>query len=378
MPGGQSPFPGTTSPRDRDQMQVPRMERPIFLSGKVVLDDGTPPPEPVTIERICNGIARPEGYTDSKGRFSFQLGQNAGVFQDASVSNADGIGPFGGNQGSMGNMGGMGGMRGGISERDLMGCELRASLPGFRSEVVNLAGRRVMDNPDVGTIVLKRLANVEGLTFSATSSFAPKEARKAFDKGRDSIKKKKWADAQKNLEKATQIYPKYAVAWNDLGQVYEQQDELEQARNAYAQALAADSKFVTPYMHLALMSVREQKWDEVADTTDRVLHLNPFDFSVAYFYNAVANLNLGRLDAAERSAREVVKLDSRNRMPKAQHLLGVILAQKRDYRGASEHMKRYLELAPDAPDAESVRAQLGEVDMFLGAQTAVQAEQAQQ
>ena len=32
---------------------------------------GTPPPERVLIERIWNGRVRPEGYTDSKGNFSF-------------------------------------------------------------------------------------------------------------------------------------------------------------------------------------------------------------------------------------------------------------------------------------------------------------------
>ena len=41
------------------------------------MDDGTAPPDSVVIERNCNGYARNEGYTDSKGNFSFQLGQNS-------------------------------------------------------------------------------------------------------------------------------------------------------------------------------------------------------------------------------------------------------------------------------------------------------------
>jgi hypothetical protein len=66
---------------------------------------------------------------------------------------------------------------------DLIGCEIRAALPGFRSDLVNLIGRRSFDNPDVGTIVLHRLGNVEGTTISVTSLRAPKDARKAFEKG---------------------------------------------------------------------------------------------------------------------------------------------------------------------------------------------------
>src|SRR5512134_821096 len=66
-------------PQQGEQQQQPtfqEMRRPVFLTGKVIMEDGTPPPDSVTIERMCNGLARPEGYTDSKGRFSIELGRN--------------------------------------------------------------------------------------------------------------------------------------------------------------------------------------------------------------------------------------------------------------------------------------------------------------
>src|SRR5262245_19909823 len=88
---GRNPFPGNnpTQQNPNDQMNhFPEQQRPIFLSGKVMLDDGTPPPDSVVIERVCNGNPRAEAYTDSKGRFSFQLGQNHGMMQDASMSSS--------------------------------------------------------------------------------------------------------------------------------------------------------------------------------------------------------------------------------------------------------------------------------------------------
>ena len=51
------------------------MPRPIFLSGRVLFDDGSKPSRDIVIQRVCMGNPRPEGYTDSKGHFSFQLGQ---------------------------------------------------------------------------------------------------------------------------------------------------------------------------------------------------------------------------------------------------------------------------------------------------------------
>jgi tetratricopeptide (TPR) repeat protein len=336
---------------------------PVFLSGKVMVDDGTPPPEPATIERICNGgQPRPEGYTDSKGRFSIQLGQNQAMMPDASTGGFDNNDPFS----SRSSIPGMGGQRG-ISERDLMGCEIRASLPGYRSQVVQLSGRRFLDNPDVGTIVLKRLGKVEGYTTSLTSMAAPKDAKKSYEKAINALKKNKEAEGQKELEKAVELYPKYAAAWFDLGTVYERNKRVEDARNAYAKSLEADPKFIKPYMQLAGLAAREQKWQEVADSTDRVIKLNPFDYPGAYFYNSVAHYNLQNIDAAEKSAREGLKQDESHRIPKLAHILGVILAQKNDLTGAAENMKAYLQFAPNATDAEQVRKQLSEVERLSSA-----------
>jgi tetratricopeptide (TPR) repeat protein len=367
-----SPLPGS---RDRqqtpqigqeDRTPFPEIRRPVFLSGKVVMDDGTPPPDSVVIERVCNGVPRPEGYTDSKGRFSIQLGQNAHMVADASVGGSDpGFGmPTTGTSRSQDSR--MNDSFGGISHRDLIGCELRASLPGYRSDVVMLSGRRMFDNPDVGTIILHRLGNVEGTTISFTSLQAPKESRKAYDKGRQRMSKKKWADGQKEFEKAVNIYPEYAAAWFELGRSLEQQDKINEAREAYQKALASDGKFVNPYLQLAALSARENKWQEVVDTTNRVVKLNPFDFPGAYFFNSIANYNLKNLDAAESSAREALKVDKNHRYPKIEHLLGVILAQKGDFSGAAEHMKGYLKLVPDATDADVVKKQVAELEGLMG------------
>lgn len=357
--------------RERERQRQPfpsEMPRPIYLSGRVLMEDGTPPPEPVIIESVCNGIARQQAYTDSKGRFSFQWGQNTHLMMDASTSTFDSQMPMG----AGGSMGGLGDTRGGMGPvgrgvaGNLMGCELRASLAGYRSDLLSLAGRRPLDNPDVGVIVLRRLGNVEGTTISITSLEAPKDAKKAYEKGVEAFKKKKWADAQKNLEKAVQIYPKYAAAWFELGQVYHEQKNVEQARAAYEKSLEADPKFLKPYMQMAVISANEGKWEDVERYTAELLRLDPFDFPPAYFYNSVANFNLRRYDTAERSAREGIKLDTQNQLPKMQHVLGIILANKRDYVGAAQYLRGYLQHAPNAQDADLVRRQLTEIERFAG------------
>jgi len=334
----------------------------------VLLEDGTPPTESVVIERVCSGSPHSEGYTDSRGYFSIQLGgRNSGVLHDASedmtgfsgASRGGASDPFGG-----GGFGQTGGMRSGGMGADnrFIDCELRARLVGFRSQTVSLANRRPMDPPDVGTILLHRLTPTEGTTISASSLAAPKDAKKAYDKGLDALKKKKTEDAVKNFEKAVEIYPKYAAAWFELGRFHGARGDAAMARGDFQEALKADPKFVSPYMELAVMEWKAEKWQDVADLTEKVVKLDSFDYPQAYFLNALSNYYLKNFDVAEKSAREAVRLDTRKQYLTTIRLLGVILAQKEDYTGATEQLKSYLQLAPQASNAAVVRNQLTQLE----------------
>jgi tetratricopeptide (TPR) repeat protein len=350
--------PSTTNPADSFPQDT---QRPIYLTGKVILEDGTPPLDSVTIERVCNGVVRPEGYTDSKGHFAIQLGQNAFVFADASIgSNTD----FGSQSGGGGTFNPMGG---GIRERDLFACEIRASLVGYRSDVISLAGRRLMDRPEVGMIVLHRYANVPGTTISLTSLAAPKDAVKAFDKGREAVRKAKWAEARTQFEKAVQGYPKYAAAWYVLGRTLEQLKDSAGAGEAYQQALSADERYLPPYIQLAVIAVEKRDWSAVVARTDQVVKLDPVNFPGVYLFNAVGQFNMKNLEAALKSAREAVRLDTAHRFPDANHVLGMILAGRGDFEGAAENLKIYLQLAPNGAEAQMAKDQLARIEQLAQA-----------
>ena len=112
----------------------------------------------------------------------------------------------------------------------------------------------------------------------------------------------------------------------------------------------------------AIASLRAGKWQEAADLSDRVVRLKPVEYPSAYYLNAMANLQTGNLEAAEKSAREAVRLDGEHRNPRTSYVLGLILAQKQDFKEAAELLKVYLNALPNAPDAETVRKQLAEIE----------------
>src|SRR5262249_6745394 len=149
------------------------------------------------------------------------------------------------------------------------------------------------DNPDVGVILLHRILPTEGgSTVAASSLAAPKDAKKAYEKALDSLKKRKTEDAVKSLEKAVEVYPGYAAAWCELGRVRAGQGQAEMARKSFDEAIKADPKFVPPLLEIAIMEIQAKRWKEVGEVTDRIVKLDSFDYPQAYFFNAIANYNL--------------------------------------------------------------------------------------
>jgi Tfp pilus assembly protein PilF len=317
--------------------------RSVFISGKVILQGGGPSGR-VAIERICNGMARREGYTNSKGNFQFELGRNS-MERDASQADSDRmvsnknarIPPSGG------------------SEIRFDDCDLRASMSGFISTTVPMRVYAGSSQIEVGTIVLTRMGTADGPTVSVNTMTIPKDARDAFDRGRKAGTEKKFDEAVTELNKAVGIFPQYAAAWSLLGEVHRLQNQFEPAKTEYAKALAADPKFVSPYFGLAAMAVVENKWTDAAQFTDQLIQLNSSAYPLAYFFNAAANLNLGKLDAAELSARKFQQMDKAHTRPDIALLLANILTGKHQYAEAAQLYRDYLALKPDAPNAEALK-----------------------
>jgi tetratricopeptide (TPR) repeat protein len=374
-----TPNPTPSAPANRtppsslpDNTRVqPGEEMVMFLSGRVATTDGTPIPNDLLIERICNNRVRQQVYPYSKGDFTMHLGSRTAYYGDVTVDHTSEINAARKDADQ------------GIPRHELLNCELRASAPGFRPTVVGLAGLDTMaQSMDVGLLIVRRNGKVEGMTLSAIPYKAPKEARKAYEKGLDSMKSGKLADAQRHFEKAVGSYPQFADAWFQLGKVLEKENQRDAAGKAYAQAATVDSRFARPFLSLAALAFASGKWSEVLDLTRHVLDLDPYrhsgitgyvldldplDYAEVYFYDAFANYQLKRFEEAEKGALRVERLDLRPRFPQVHLLLAELSARKGNYANAITETKLYLELLPDAPNASRLRERLSEYESLNGA-----------
>ena len=155
--GGKPPSTGNVPNISNPNLATPDMTpRSFFLSGKVRVDDGSLLTEAATIQSICSGRIRTEGYTDSKGHFSFEvsnLKENRVTGSEQAIDSAEtqrGLA-----QSLPGSMQNLGTDR----LRDFWrNCQLQAVLPGFSSQVIEVARQPLeLGMTDVGTIVLHRL-----------------------------------------------------------------------------------------------------------------------------------------------------------------------------------------------------------------------------
>jgi tetratricopeptide (TPR) repeat protein len=198
------------------------------------------------------------------------------------------------------------------------------------------------------------MGDAKGTTISMTSMSAPKDAMHAYEKAEKEMSAKP-DEAEKSLNKAVKIYPQFAAAWTLLGDLHRQRNEFDTARADYAQAIAADSQFVNPTYGMAMVAMQEKKWDEAIQLTDQVTKLNAFAFPLAYFFNAAANYNAQKFDAAEDSAKKFKALDTQRTRPDVCILLSHLYSRKEDYVGAAKEIRDYLATAPNAPEAENLK-----------------------
>jgi Tfp pilus assembly protein PilF len=352
------PSPTTTAATTPNVTNPANDSRQIFISGRVMMADGSPVPTSVTIQRVCGGNPRSVAYTTGNGSFSFQWGQTQGVIQDASESAGRRMG-----------MGSSTGASGG-SGPSTIGCELRANLAGYRSDVVNLTNRTALDNNDVGIIVLHNLSRSEGNTVSTSSLLAPKGAKKSYERGLLALQQNKTDLAAKDFEKAVTEYPKYADAWLSLGQLRRQQGREDSARTALMKSSEADPKLLAPVLELGFLTAKQGKWEETEGFLNRAVKIAPTGYPVAWYTLAVANYNLKKYDDAEKNVRRALQYDPQHGLPREQYLLGKILREKQDYAGAAAALAAFVRLAPAEPDTAEVRAEIGELRKLQGEQAA--------
>ena len=327
-------------------LSAPDTSQPAFVSGGVKMADGSPVPPETRVHMNCGGLPRASDYVNPKGEFDLDLEGGSQGVQDATRASA-----------------GVSGMqeRNELGMLNLSGCVVFAELPGHTSNEIALAMHSTLDSPDVGELVLTRQEGVTGATVSATSLEAPKKAAKNYQKALEESQRKdpKLEKIVGMLESAVKEYPKYAAAWNMLGELRMKLGLQDQALAAYENAVAADPDFITPYPGLLRLVAASGDMERAAAIGKKALELNP-NMDDVRFYMCAAQLRAGQNEGAIATANEMIDRGAATRFPQAYQLRGAALANTGQYQAAADDFRKFLEADPNATASDRIKAQLKE------------------
>ncbi len=309
------------------------------LLGKVVVEDELLPWDPIVVTVACDGKAAYTAETDSKGNFAILPSRISGELSQL-----------------------------GDRERQMKvhfeGCTLQGALAGFSSSTLTITERNLRDTPQVGTITLTRAFAARGTAMSATSKSAPAGAAQHWSKAGEEMLADKPDRAQKELEEAVRAYPGFAEAWYRLGTL-QLTSNPRKAQVCLRKAAAADPAFVPPFEQLAGVEMQESDWPGALASVAHYLQLDPSGTMHIWYYSALANLQVGNLDAAENSATKLLALDPLHNIRNGEQLLAVILARRADYADALAHLRHCLSYISEGPNAELLRAQIAQLEKHV-------------
>ncbi|MDZ7613320.1 MAG: tetratricopeptide repeat protein [Flavobacteriaceae bacterium] len=124
-----------------------------------------------------------------------------------------------------------------------------------KSGIKDIASSGNSDNPVIDTKTYSAIENelIKNCTALKSISFTVEQspeqtssqnilAQLAYDDGMDYLEDKNYKDAISKFKKATELDPKFAYAWDNLGISYRSNDQLDLALQAYGKSLEVNPK----------------------------------------------------------------------------------------------------------------------------------------
>src|SRR6185312_7699620 len=288
----------------------------------VTMEDGTPPPFSVAIERVCSDTqgSAPGPLTNKKGVWIWRID----------------IDPF--------------------ASRS---CVFRATHAGYMSTTLDASNINITSRATQITVppIIIMAASTDPSSINVSEDNIPGKAKGSFKKAMKELDASQFEQAAEDLTAAVTASPKFADGWHALGIVDMRLHKDKEAGDAFNRAVESDPKQLTHYVMLTRVCIRTKDWDCAAKTSDTVIKIDTkHAYPEAYLHRAVAKYGLKDLPGAEESVNEAIKLDPKNKRPREEYVLGRILEAKGDTAGAKEHFTKYLTLDAAPTDADAVKA----------------------
>ena len=209
----------------------------------------------------------------------------------------------------------------------------------------------------------ERYTRDDEYTISASQLTVPDRARREYRRAVDRLEKHDVARALEHLEKAVELAPQFAAAWNYLGTIAYHSGDYRQAEEHFREALEQDVAAYSPLVNLGGALLSQGRVAEALPVNERAVQARPDD-ALAHSQLGQCYLALGQLEDAERHLRQAKALDPRH-FSFPQLVLAELYQQRRDGAALTHELEEFLKYHPDSDRVSQItdwlnRIQAGE------------------
>jgi tetratricopeptide (TPR) repeat protein len=185
-----------------------------------------------------------------------------------------------------------------------------------------------------------------GAVTSAAELRVPADAKKAFHKGMEAWEHNDFPKAAEQFEKAVSIYPQYDTAFNNLGVMYFQMNQVEKA-------VALNDRNPDADRNLARVLVHDGNYARAEELLKKSLVVEPLN-PVSLTLICVAEAQTGDDEGALASARKVHQLPHEG-YSVVHFVAGQTLERQGNLQAAYAEYETYLHESPNGPEAGQVQ-----------------------
>lgn len=200
---------------------------------------------------------------------------------------------------------------------------------------------------------LKRNENPPPGVVDASLAGIPKPALDLYGEALKSKQKSDFNKAIEQLSSAILLDAKFMLAFNELGLLYMQTGQLDEAETALQSALKLGPEAFPPIFNHGLLLVRKKQFNEAEKELRRALAKDDRS-AAAHLYLGRVLISLQKYDEAEQQLQRAFALGG-DRLSLAHRFLGALYMERGDNEKAVKELERYLQLEPKAKDAEQLR-----------------------
>ena len=208
-----------------------------------------------------------------------------------------------------------------------------------------------MTNPLEASLPKERTANA--ISAREAGQHIPKDARKALERGQKYKEGRRFDAALAEFDKATKIFPDYFQAFTEKGIVQIQSGHPEKALPEFEKAIRIVPEYAPALSGAGYCLLTSEKFDQAAAFLEKAVQLDSTN-AQSFLFLGIATVALSRWQRAQQALESALKIDPTGAVS-AHIYLGDALAGQRLYGLAADELRTYLQLNPQAPNADRLR-----------------------